>query len=57
MNTKDVILLDVFEITGIEQQIVSNIEKMNNVAKQNNIKVFILNVFPPAEKILIIMDL
>jgi len=45
MRIEDVLLLDVFQFSSVESQVTSNIKKMNNIAQQKNIGVYVLNAF------------
>jgi len=45
MKDEDNLLLDVFQFSSVESQVVSNIREMNKIARKRNIGVYILNAF------------
>ncbi len=49
MHKSDLLLLDVFDISGYESQINSNLELMSDIGKKQNINVFVLNAFEPVD--------
>lgn len=49
MDKNDILLLDVFSMSGIENQINLNLELMSRLGKEKNLELFVLNAFEPFE--------
>lgn len=49
MNDNDILLLDVFNMIGIENQINMNLELMSKMGKKERLEVFTLNAFEPID--------
>lgn len=48
MSKNDLLLLDIFSISGYESQIDANMQLMSSLAKKLSLRVFALNAFEPA---------
>ena len=47
MGVNDILLLDIFNFLGIENQVNMNLELMSNLGRKKNLEVFALNAFEP----------
>lgn len=47
MEENDILLLDVFNVTGVENQIQMNLKQMSGLVKDQDLEVFVLNAFEP----------